>query len=128
MVMATGVYAKGSPLGCDQDWYHGELERVQAEHVLAISGGDCFLVRVSQGALILSLLHHGQPHHLNIKYGPGWYELDSGLAQYSFTGLEELVDHYSSNNIGQLNIPLGTACKKAEATTGKICTVQHDHR
>ena len=124
--MATGVYAKGSPLESDKDWYHGELDRVQAEQVLAVFGCDCFLVRVGQGALILSLLHHGQPHHFNIKYGHGRYELDSGSTQHSFTGLEELVDYYSSHPIGQLNIPLGTACKKAEVTTGKACTVQND--
>ena len=114
----AGVYAKGSLLGSEKDWYHGELGRVQAEHVLAVSGCDCFLVRVSEGALILSLSHHGQLHHLNIKYGPGWYELESGSAQYSFTELEELVDHYSSNDIGALGIRLGVACKNAKTETG----------
>ena len=115
MALVPGAYVKGSrsPLGSDQDWYHGELGRVQAEHVLAVSGCDCFLVRVSEGALILSLIHHGQLHHLDIKYGPGWYELDGGSAQYSFTELEELVDHYRKNNIGGLSLQLGISCKKA---------------
>ena len=65
-------------LGSDKDWYHGEISTVQAQHALSVSGRDCFLVRVSQGDLILSLIHHGQLYHINIKYGPGWYELDSG--------------------------------------------------
>ncbi len=120
--MADSVtYAKGSPLGCDKDWYHGELSRVEAEQALATYGRDCFLVRVSEGALILSLIHHGILHHLNIKYGLGWYELESGSAQYSFIELEELVSHYSSKDIGALDVMLGVACEKT-STAGK------DHR
>ena len=65
-VAGSSVYAKGVLVGSDKDWYHGELSRVQAEHALTVSGRDCFLVRVSQRALILSLIHHGQVHHINI--------------------------------------------------------------
>ena len=118
-VADSSTYSKGVPLGWEKDWYHGELSRVQAEHALTVSGCDCFLVRVSQGALILSLIHHGQVHHVSIKYGPGWYELESGSAQYSFTELEELVAHYSSNDIGDLKITLGAACEKTN-TAGKL--------
>ena len=112
---SSPVYAKGALLGSDKDWYHGELNTVQAQHALSVSGGDCFLVRVSQGDLILSLIHHGQLHHINIKYGPGWYELESGSAQRSFTELEELVSHYSENPIiiDDLNVILGAACIRA---------------
>ena len=107
------VYVQGALVGSDKDWFHGELSRVQAEHALTVSACDCFLVRVSQGALILSLLHHGQVHHINIHYGPGWYELESGSAQYSFTELEELVSHYRETAISDsLNITLGEVCQK----------------
>ena len=87
----AGVYAKGFLFGCDDAWYHGDLTRVEAEQALGASGCDCFLIRQSRAALVLSLIHHGQVHHVNIKRGPGWYELESGLsAQYSFPELEEL--------------------------------------
>ena len=39
-------------------------------------------------------------NYVNIKRGPGWYELESGSsAQNSFPELEELVSHYSSEPI-----------------------------
>ena len=119
MEVAQGnVYDKGFPQGSNQDWYHGELSRVEAEQALTASKCNCFLVRESEGAPILSLIHHGQLHHLNIKYGPGWYELEIGFARYSFTELEELVDYYTSNDIGKLKIQLGAACQKDRATKG----------
>ena len=110
---STSIYAKGFPFNCDQDWYHGELSRVEAEQVLTASKCDCFLVRVSEeSALILSLIHHGQIYHVNIKYGLGWYELESDSTQYSFPELEELVDHYSSDDIEDLKITLGEFCER----------------
>ena len=119
-VASSGVYAKGSLLGSDQDWYHGQLSRVEAEQALTASGCNCFLIRESQGALVLSLIHHGQVHHVNIKYGPGWYELEGGSAQYSFTELEELVSHYSSEHISEgLKLTLGVACQRNN-TTGEV--------
>ena len=112
MAVATGIYTTSSPLSSDQAWYHGELSRVKAEQALTTFGYDCFLVRVTEGTLILSLIHHGHLHHVNIKYGPGWYELENDSALYSFTELEELVSHYSSNDIGELKATLGVACDK----------------
>ena len=111
------VYDRGSLLGSDKDWYHGQLTRVEAEQALTASGCDCFLIREDGRALVLSLIHHGQVHHVNIKYGPGWYELESGSAQYSFTELDELVSHYSSEPISEhLKLTLGVAC----VATGKV--------
>ena len=119
-VASSGVYAKGSLLGSDQDWYHGQLTRVEAEQALTASGCDCFLIREDGRALVLSLIHHGQVHHVNIKNGPGWYELESGSAQYSFTELDELVSHYSSEPISeQLKLTLGVTC----TNTSKCITV-----
>ena len=121
-VASSSVYAKGSLLGSDKDWYHGQLTRVEAEQALTASGCDCFLIREDGRALVLSLIHHGQVHHVNIKYGPGWYELESGSAQYSFTELDELVSHYSSEPISKhLKLTLGVACEKI-ITPGKINT------
>ena len=111
------VYDRGSLLVSDKDWYHGQLTRVEAEQALTASGCDCFLIRDDGRALVLSLIHHGQVHHVNIKYGPGWYALESGSAQYSFTELDELVSHYSSEPISEhLKLTLGVAC----VATGKI--------
>ena len=120
-VASSSDYAKGSLLGSDQDWYHGQLTRVEAEQALKASGCDCFLIRENRGALVLSLIHHGQVHHVNIKYGPGWYELESGSAQYSFTELNELVSHYScSEHISDdQKLTLGVACEKI-TTTGEL--------
>ena len=116
-VASSGVYAKGSPLGSDKDWYHGQLTRVEAEQALTASGCNCFLIREDGRALVLSLIHHGQVHHVNIKYGPGWYELESGSAQYSFTELDELVSHYSSEPISEhLKLTLGVSCEKTLVT------------
>ena len=121
-VASSGVYDKGSLLESDQDWYHGPLSRVEAEQALTASGQDCFLIRESQGALVLSLIHHGQVHHVNIKYGPGWYELEGGSAQYSFSELEELVSYYSSEHISvDLALILGKACQNSKTnTTGEV--------
>ena len=109
------IYAQG--FSFSEDWYHGEMSRVEAENALAASGQDCFMVRASEGALILSLVHHGQLHHVNIKYGPGWYELEIGSAQYSFTEMGDLVDHYCTNNIGGLNFRIATACVKTQTAS-----------
>ena len=115
------VYAKGSLLGSDKDWYHGQLTRVEAEQALTASGCDCFLIREDGRALVLSLIHHGQVHHVNIKYGPGWYELESGSAQYSFTELDELVSLYSCEPISEhLKLTLGVPCEKISTGQGKV--------
>ena len=97
----------------DQDWHHGELSKVEAEEALTASKCDCFLVRVCKGALTLSLIHHGQLHHLRVKHHRrGWYELESDIARYSFADLKELVAHYRCNNLGSPKIKLGAACVK----------------
>ena len=111
-VASSSVYAKGSLLGSDKDWYHGQLTRVEAEQALTASGCDCFLIREDGRALVLSLIHQGQVHHVNIRNGPGWYELESGSAQYSFTELDELVSHYSKQPINDhLKVTLEVAYK-----------------
>jgi len=99
VAMATSSsYSEGVLLGSDKDWYHGKLTGNAAEQLLVDSGQDCFLVRQDGRALTLSLIHEGKVHHMNIKYGPGWYELEGGAAkQYSFIDLDELVSHYQSN-------------------------------
>ena len=108
-----GVYAEGSLVGSDKDWFHGELTTVEAEQALRASGYDCFLVRKCQGALVLSLIHHGELHHINIKYGPGWYALENGSSPYSFTELEDLVTYYCSYTISEnLKIRLDQVCEK----------------
>ena len=111
------VYVKGSPLGWDKEWYHGELSRVEAEQALIAVGCDCFLVRVSEGALSLSLIHHGLLRHVNIKYGRGGYhEIDCGSAQYRFIDLQDMISYYSTQAIKGLNATLGVACEKRNTT------------
>ena len=122
-VASSSVYAKGSLLGSDKDWYHGQLARNEAEEALKALGCDCFLIREDGRALVLSLIHHGQVHHIKIKYGLGWYELESGSAQYSFTELDELVSHYSSEPISaKFSFTLGAVCE----TTGTASVRRHD--
>ena len=106
--MAT--YATVSILSYDDDWFHRELTREKAEEALAASGCDCFLVRQRQGALVLSLIQHGELHHINIKSGPGWYELDEHYQ--AFSQLQELVDHYRTNLISNEISNLGIAYKR----------------
>ena len=94
------LYDKGSLSCSNQEWYHGELTRVEAEQALADSGCDCFLIREDEGGLVLSLTYHGQVNHVAIKYGPGWYGLEGDSVQHRFTELDDLVSYYcSSNNI-----------------------------
>lgn len=77
------------------------------------TGNDSFLVCERKGSLFLSLQHEGQFHHIKIKYGPGWYELESGSANYSFLELDDLITHYSSEIISDyLNTTLGRVCTK----------------
>ena len=118
--MAVASSAKGSLFGCNEAWYHGDLTRVEAEQALGASGCDCFLIRQSRAALVLSLIHHGQVHHVNIKRGPDCYELESGSSaeHSSFPELKELVSHYSSEPIAinkDLKLTLGVACEKTNA-------------
>ena len=100
-------------MGSDKEWYYGELTRDEAERALKTSGRDCFLIRQSQGVFITSLTHDGEFHHITIKYGRGWYELENGSAPYSFTELEELVDYYCKYPISyDLSVTLGPVCEK----------------
>jgi hypothetical protein len=127
---ATG-YTKGFFVGLDKDWYHGDLSEEEAEAVLKTSGCDCFLIRQSCDILVLSLIHGGEFHHITILYGPGWYELENGTAQYSFPELEELVDYYCSYPITlDSDMKLGQTCEKkhgGELINRKIpCVVMLD--
>ena len=119
----TSSYAKGSLSCSDKNWFHGELTREKAEQALAASGCDCFLIRQSQGALVLSLIQHGELHHIKIEYRPGGYELEDGSAQCRFLELEDLVSYYSAYAIGRdLNIRLTKACERTNGMkqhTGK---------
>ena len=109
------LYAKGSLTCSNQEWYHGELTRVEAEQALAASDCDCFLIRESEGGLVLSLTHHGQVHHVAVKYGPGWYELEGGSAQDRFTELGDLVSYYHGNTISEsLQVTLGQSCQRTD--------------
>ena len=113
MAVAGPVYDKGYLVGSDKEWYHGEQTRDEAEGALKETGCDCFLIRQCQGVLVLSLIHDGGFYHITVKYGPGWYELENGSAQYSFTELEELVTHYLSYHISpDLAFTLGQACDR----------------
>ena len=118
-VARTNPYTRGILLSTsDEDWYHGELTRVKAEQALGASGCDCFLIRESEGGLVLSLTHHGQVHHVAIKYGPDWYELEGGSAQHRFTELDDLVSYYHRKPIrGDLKVTLGLACEKIGETS-----------
>ena len=90
------------------------MTKVEAEQALTASTSDCFLVRKSKGYLYLSLMHLEKLHHIKIKYGPGWYELESDSPKYSFPELEDLVTHYRSEVISDdyLNTTLGGICAK----------------
>ena len=111
-------YSRAS-VSCYQEWFHGKLTRVEAEQALAASDCDCFLLRESEGGLVLSLIHRGQVHHVALKYGLGWYELEGGSAQHKFTELVDLVSYYHENTISEsLQITLGQSC---HAYTGELC-------
>ena len=113
----SSTYTRGYLVGSDKEWYHGELTRDEAEQALKASGCDCFLIRHCKEVLVLSLINDGEFHHIPIKYGPGWYELEHGSAQYSFAELEDLVDHYNNNYIYPgVSVKLGAICEK---TLGK---------
>ena len=120
-VTGSSTYTKGCPVLSDKEWYHGELTRDEAEQALKASDSDWFLIRHCQGILVLSLMHDGKFQHITIKYGPGWYELENGSAQYSFPELEDLVTYYWSYHISPDNaFTLGEACEK---TKGKNATI-----
>ena len=111
MAASTNIesYAEGSLSCSDKNWFHGELTREKAEQALAASGCDCFLIRQSQGALVLSLIQHGELHHIKIEYGPGWYKLE-GSSHQTFRELQELISHYHSNDISDKLSSLGSIC------------------
>ena len=112
------TYAKGSQADSDKDWYHGELTKDQAEEALRGGGSsNCFLVRESNGSLVLSLRHH-DIKHIKIERGPGWYQLEHHIQspEKRFSDLNELVSHYCINGIESTS--LGIACKKISHHAG----------
>ena len=112
-------YSKGSLCCSDKVWFHGELTRNEAEECLRATGYDCFLVRQSERVLFLSLVHQGQIHHMSIKYGSGWYELENSLLQQRFTEIDDLVRHYSKSIINDdLRTMLGEPCEKIHLQPG----------
>ena len=115
--MASNVYAKGCLIDSDKDWYHGELTRNQAEEALRASGSNCFLIRESEGNLILSLIHYGEIYHNVIKHGPGWYSLSS---EERFSDLNELVSYYHNNAIITESGEALTAHRKAGHNSGNL--------
>ena len=122
------LYDRGSLSCSNQEWFHGELTRVEAEQALAASGCDCFLIRESEGGLVLSLTHHGQVHHVAVKYGPGWYELEGDSAQDRFTELVDLVSYYHGNTISEsLQATLGQSCQRTDThvSTGELYPIQN---
>ena len=111
MALSSSDYTKASPAEySDKEWYHGEMTKDKAERQLRACGNNCFLIRESKGALILSLLLNGEAHHFNIEYGPGSYRLQASSSQEKFSELTELVAHCCSSAI---KITLGVACKKS---------------
>ena len=104
------IYNKGSLQCSGKDWFHGELSREKAEQALAASGCDCFLIRQSQGALVLSLIQHGELHHIKIEYRPVGYKLE-GNFHHSFSELQELVSYYCNNPISDKFSSLGSICE-----------------
>ncbi len=113
-VAASNGNMKGLLMDSDKEWYHGELTREQAEMTLRDNGSDCFLIRESKGSLVLSLINHGEKHHVKIAYQLGWYSID-GLSK-KFKELNELVEYISTHNISpnpnSRAIFLGEICKK----------------
>ena len=117
---SSSNYNTGTILESDKEWYHGEITRDEAEKALKASGCDCFLVRHCQGILVLSLIHDGGFHHITINYGPGWYELENGSTQYSFTELEDLVAYYLQYSISpELAMSLGKVCMERVQKRGE---------
>ena len=101
--MADLDYEKESLLSFDEDWFHGKLTRVEAEQVLAACGTDCFLIRESKGAHVLSRSKNDKFAHVKIEYGFGWCKLLSSNKE--FIGVQELVNYYQ-----QSHHAIGTAC------------------
>ena len=103
----------GSFFDSDQDWYHGQLTRAEAEQALRAAGHDSFLIRESKGAMVLSLLSGNKLCHIRIKYGPGSYMLEAESVKRSFSQLKELIAYYRDHSISErLAVKLGKVCKK----------------
>ena len=83
----------------EEDWYHREMSREEAEQALKESNYDCLLIRQSQGVYVFSHIQDGATHHCEIKFGPGWYKLKGSL--HIFSNLQELGSHYCK----QLHLP-----------------------
>ena len=88
------------------------MTRDGAEQALRASGCDCFLVRESKGALVLSVVYHQHISHIKIEYGASWYKLDLDSVQENFAELDELLSYYHSHTISdKLKVKLGEVCK-----------------
>lgn len=109
---SLSIYARGCIFSSDKDWYHGELTRDEAEQALTALGYDCFLVRESRGALVLSLVHHVQMCHIIIEYDQSGYRLLGALLE-PFEELQDLITWYRTNPISDdPPIILGLSCMK----------------
>ncbi len=114
-VAEPSIYMKGLQVDSDKEWYHGELTREQAEMTLRDNGSDCFLIRESKGSLVLSLINHGETHHVKITNQFGWYSI--GGWPEEFKELNELVKYIITHDIITLDpnshaISVREICKK----------------
>lgn len=94
-----------------EDWYHGELDRDQAERKLRACTYNSFLVRESKGAssLVLSIMWNRHAFHTKINVRSGNYSLQ-GLGHEEFGSLKKLVAHYQRYPIAG-KIRTGRPCK-----------------
>jgi hypothetical protein len=104
MAVASYLYEKGFLIGSDRDWYHGELTTEEAEQALKASGCDCYLIRQSQGVLVLSHIHGGRFTHTKIVGGERGFSLAD--SPQPFSELPELISHYHTT------FELGKACTR----------------
>ena len=91
------MYTKGSFF--DSDRYHGQLTRTEAEQALRAAGHDCFLVRESKGALVLSFTHKGELYHIKIESETGCYKMNLPSVYVKFTELEQMLSYDQSKII-----------------------------
>ncbi|XP_033227086.1 tyrosine-protein kinase Shark isoform X2 [Belonocnema kinseyi] len=87
------------------DWYHGTLDRREANRLLQERGNidGFFLVRLSDrhgGIYVLSVMHHKQPYHFQIQKKGDLLFIDNGPY---LSSLEHVVEYYRS-------IPDGLPC------------------
>ena len=101
------------------DWYHGSVNKEEAEAALSAGRGNMFMVRVEGTNLVLSRTVNGCVSHENIQWTPDRYYKLEGMLR-CFKSFPDMMEYYQAHPVDHSRESLGIALSMAKGTLGKI--------